>query len=422
MVEAQLVSQKCLARVAAGESLTKIFPEELSELTTSSDSPLVKNTVFGALRWQGYLHFSIDRLVKRRPPHCFFLLQVGIFMLEYSRAASHAVVNSAVKVAKEIDGEQSGGFVNAVLRNYLRRRDEIKKQVKNSDEAIFQHQGWWIKKLQNQHPKFAETILNSAQQHPPFTLRVNRRKAEVEDYERRLGEKGLQAQRVALDYADTALILGKPVNVAILPGFKDGVVSVQDAGAQTTAHRMDLKDGQRVLDACAAPGGKASHILELANVQLWALDIDADRLNRVRENLHRLGQSAQTLQADASDVDSWWDGKPFDRVLVDAPCSASGITRRHPDIKWLRRKDDVERFVRQQRALMSAMWKVLAKGGKLLYVTCSIFKEENEDQAKWFLGSNKDAVLIQNDLNTFGEQMLPDVEHDGFFHALFKKN
>jgi 16S rRNA (cytosine967-C5)-methyltransferase len=209
--------------------------------------------------------------------------------------------------------------------------------------------------------------------------------------------------------------------VELLPGFVEGMVSVQDAGAQMSAPLLDLQPGQSVVDACAAPGGKTGHICELADVRLTALDQDSLRLRRVRENLDRLGYDARVRCADAADLDAWWDGNPVDRVLVDAPCSASGVVRRHPDIKWLRREQDIQEFARQQSRLLEAMWKVVIGGGKLLYVTCSVFREENQEQVERFLARHSDSRQLERPAASEGNLLLPTEDHDGFFHALFEK-
>jgi len=251
---------------------------------------------------------------------------------------------------------------------------------------------------------------------------VNRRRIARDDYQRLLTERGLDA--VAID--DAALMLAAPLPSGLVPGFPDGLVSVQDAGAQLAAPLLDLADGQHVLDACAAPGGKSTHVLELARVDLTALDRDADRLERVRANLERLGLVARVVHGDAADPASWWDRRPYDRILADVPCSASGVARRHPDIKWLRRAEDVGQFARRQGALLDALWQLLDRDGKLLYVTCSVFHEENHLQVEQFLQRHQDArrlnlAAADKDTQLPAGQLLPDRQHDGFFYALLQK-
>jgi 16S rRNA (cytosine967-C5)-methyltransferase len=249
-----------------------------------------------------------------------------------------------------------------------------------------------------------------------MTLRVNRRRRAMPDYAQALETAGIVAK--LLD--DEALQLGRPMPIEQLPGFAQGEVSVQDAGAQLAAPLLDIADGMRVLDACAAPGGKTAHLLELAHVELLALDADGARLQRVQGNLQRLGLGAQLQCADAAELDAWWDGRPFDRVLLDAPCSASGVVRRHPDIKWLRRPGDIAGFARQQERLLDALWKVLAPGGKLLYATCSIFREENQEGIERFLIRQPDARRAGLMPGSDG-LLLPNEAHDGFYYALLQK-
>ena len=260
-----------------------------------------------------------------------------------------------------------------------------------------------------------------------MTLRVNQRRMQPEQYCSILEQNGIDARLLRLEtdgvngQAVVAVRLDHAVSVEQLPGFTEGTVSVQDAGAQLAAYRLDVHNGQTVVDACAAPGGKTGHILEIADVHMTALDHDSRRLGRVRENLRRLGLEAVTLCADAAQLATWWDGKPVDRVLLDAPCSASGVVKRHPDAKWLRREKDIAGFAAQQLRLLDALWKVTACGGKLLYVTCSVFREENQDQAERFLSRHADARLAARHAANGGDLLLPSEEHDGFFHALFEK-
>ncbi|MGH8679163.1 MAG: 16S rRNA (cytosine(967)-C(5))-methyltransferase RsmB, partial [Burkholderiales bacterium] len=362
--------------------------------------------------------FALARLASRPPQDRSLapLLWVALHQLEHTPAAHYAVVDHAVDCAGSIGGKAVKRFANAVLRGYLRSRSEIQAAAKRDDEARFSYPRWWIEKAQSELGPAAAAVLDSGNLHPPLTLRVNLRKTSVEDYVAQLRGHALDARVCGVQ----AVRVEKPVPVDELPGFRDGLVSVQDAGAQRSAPLLELAAGQHVVDACSAPGGKASHILELADVDLTALDSDALRLQRVVQNFSRLGVSGRVIHADAADLDAWWDGKPVDRVLLDAPCSASGVVRRHPDIKWLRRPADIARFCAQQERLLEALWKVLARGGKLLYVTCSIFREENQTQIGGFLSRHADARHLVGAPGIDG-LLLPTEEHDGFFHALFEK-
>jgi 16S rRNA (cytosine967-C5)-methyltransferase len=341
-----------------------------------------------------------------------------LYQLHYSKAASHAVVDHAVRAAKQSNAAASG-LVNAVLRNFLRRQAELLLLATRTEEGRYSYPQWWIDSIKSQYGLRAEAILDAGNQHPPMTLRVNRRRTMPEHYLAQLAALEISAQLIP----PQALWLENPQAVAKLPGFFDGMVSVQDAGAQYAADLLDARDGMRVLDACSAPGGKAAHLLESRNIDLVAVDKDELRLGRVRENLQRLSLEATLVCGDAAEPASWWDGVRFDRILADVPCSASGVVRRHPDIKWLRRPSDIEAFARQQEQILQALWPLLAGGGKLLYATCSVFARENGQVVDAFLSRHKDAqqvTIAAPDLEN--GQLLPNDRHDGFFYALLQKN
>jgi len=326
------------------------------------------------------------------------------------------VVDQSVECARRLAGPAQKPFVNAVLRAYQRRAPEIRSAAASDPEARWSHPRWWIERLQRELGGDASRVLSLANRHPPMTLRVNRRKLVPAAYLERLRAAGMDAVPIG----PSALRLLRPVPVESLPDFDHGAVSVQDAGAQLAAPLLDAQDGMRVLDACAAPGGKTAHLLELTDLDLLALDRDPQRAARVERNLMRLGLHARVQAVDAVRLEDWWDDVPFDRVLLDAPCSASGVVRRHPDVKWLRRREDIAAFAEQQRALLDALWRVVRPGGKLLYVTCSIFREENQTQIEGWLARHPEARLL---LPCAGESglLLPTEEHDGFYHALVEK-
>jgi 16S rRNA (cytosine967-C5)-methyltransferase len=322
-----------------------------------------------------------------------------------------------VKAVDPLGVPAARGLVNAVLRNFLRRRDSLQPGHWSEPEVLYGHPAWWIDKLKAQYPLAWEALVRSTNRHPPMTLRVNRRRASVETTLASLAAAGIEAHPLG-----GAAVRIDPRPIAEVPGFAEGLVSVQDAGAQLAAPLLDARDGQRVLDACAAPGGKTTHILELADVQLTALDVDAGRLDRVRSNLSRLGLSARVVPGDAARPADWWDGEPFQRILLDAPCSASGVTRRHPDIRWNRRPGDLLRFSQQQVAFLENVWQVLDGGGKLVYATCSVFREENDSVVETFLARQPDASLEPPAPGSpAGGQLLPDDERDGFYYALLRK-
>ena len=373
----------------------------------------VMDITHGALRHYGWLRGALDKLLSRplTDSHIDRLLIVALYQLEHTQAAPYAIVDHAVRVASAHEGGRLKGLTNAVLRNFQRRHDELAAALRREPTAFWNHPDWWVGAVQQAYPKDWKAILTASNQHPPMTVRVNRRRLSVADWLTRLQEAGLDG--VVLE--GEAVRLVKPVPVDKLPGFAEGDVSVQDAGAQLAADWLDVAEGMRVLDACAAPGGKTCHLLERAQLNLTAVDNDATRLQRVQSNLTRLGLSARCLTGDASRPKAWWDGQMFDRVLADVPCSASGVARRHPDIKWTRRPTDIPSLGRQQGALADALWALVAPGGKMLYATCSIFPTENRRQIDAFLTRHVNAEL-ERDI-----QLLPDENHDGFYYALIRK-
>jgi 16S rRNA (cytosine967-C5)-methyltransferase len=375
---------------------------------------------YGTLRFLGQLRALLGRLLRKplADERLHFLLLVALYQLEYSKAAPHAVVDQAVRAARGVN-PHAGGLVNAVLRNFLRNRAALLDQAAQDDEGRSNHPQWWVDALRAQYGERSTAILEAGNRRPPMALRVNRRRGSPDSYLALLAQAGIAARLIE---PNGALLLDKPLPVDRLPEFFEGRVSVQDAGAQYAAPLLDVRDGMRVLDACAAPGGKTAHLLESADVQLVAVDKDEERLRRVADNLQRLGLTAQLVCGDAAQPDAWWDGRPFQRILVDAPCSASGVARRHPDIKWLRRPEDLASFAAQQLGLLRALWRLLAQDGKLLYATCSVFAQENERVVAAFLAEQPEARRLPLNLpeNSSG-QILPNDEHDGFFYALLHK-
>jgi 16S rRNA (cytosine967-C5)-methyltransferase len=344
------------------------------------------------------------------------LLLVALARLEARPDDGHTTVDQAVTAATRVARGQYKGLVNGVLRSFLRRRAELLALADADPVARRSHPAWWIARLREDHPDHWESILDAGNSHPPLCLRVNRRRTTGADFSSLLAAAGIPAR--VLD--EFAILVDKPVPVERIPGFASGLCSVQDHGAQAAAAMLDAQDGMRVLDACAAPGGKAAHLLERADVELTALDADVARVARITSTLERLGLSATVRVGDARAPDAWWDGRPFDRILADVPCSASGVVRRHPDAKWLRRETDIASFAATQREIVDALWRTLAPGGKMLYATCSVFHEENARQVESFLGRHADARQppATRDAQL---QLLPDAEHDGFYYALLQK-
>ncbi len=410
-----------MAAVLSGRSLNHTLEAawKRAHALTRAERGAIQDLSYGTLRHLGRLRAVLSQLAPRRVEdrELQTLLLVALYQLEYSEAAPYAVVDHAVECAAQIGGRHVKAFVNAVLRNFQRRRAALLKKADSTDAGHYSYPAWWIERLRRDFPSEATNILETGNTHPPMTLRVNRRRGTPQEYLHELERAGLGARMLE----GGALTLLRPVPVEELPGFGQGVVSVQDAGAQFAARLLDLGDGMRVLDACAAPGGKTAHMLELVDADMTALDADPARLKLVSSNLERLGLSARLACADAASIEDWWDNRPFDRVLLDAPCTASGVVRRHPDIKWLRQAGDVRRFAEQQQQLLEALWKVLGRSGKLLYVTCSIFMEENQQQIDAFAARHPEARIL-GAMPGRGGLLLPDNEHDGFYYALLQKN
>lgn len=415
MFKAQLIAAQAVRQVLSGRNLNLALEELRPHHFTPQQRAIAQDLSFGALRWLTRLEALLAQLLEKplSEENVHDLLLVALYQLEYSKNAPHAVVDNAVQAAAQLKKPWAKGLVNAVLRNFLRRREALLARLP-ADFSIRQSwPAWWVEVLQKQYPQDWERILTTGNTRPPMTLRVNRRKASTQDALRLLAEAGLSATALG----ETGLLLEKPCPVDKLPGFFEGLVSLQDFGAQQAALLLDVKDGMRVLDACSAPGGKTAHLLELADIDLQALDSDAGRLRKVADNLDRLGLHACLKAADAATPADWWDGRPFDRILADVPCTASGIVRRHPDIKWLRRESDIAGFQNQQENILKGLWSTLAKGGKLLYATCSVFAQENQGQIQRFLEATTDARAVPGVQN----QLLPCDQHDGFFYALLEK-
>jgi len=430
MHDAQVLAVGVLSRVLAGRNLD-VELAALWRRTSEAATPraLVQDFCFGVLRHLGALDATLEPLLAKplRDERLRQLLRIALYQLQHTQAAPHAIVDHAVRACVALRAAPAKGLVNAVLREHLRQSARAPTRAPKSDVARYSFPQWWIDKLRAQYPQHADALLQAGNCHAPLTLRVNARRITREAYLDQLAARGIAA--TALERH--AVVLGKPMPVQQIPGFNDGLVSVQDASAQRAAPLLDVQAGMRVLDACAAPGGKSAHLLELADIALTALDHDAERLQRVHANLQRLGLQAEVRCGDAAAPDTWWDGVPFERILADVPCSASGVTRRHPDIKWLRREGDIAQFAAQQHAMTDALWRLLARGGKFLYVTCSVFREENHQQVARFVEHHADAQPLPLPVDEFpadefpdelAGQILPDAVHDGFFYALLQKH
>lgn len=432
MYISQQIAAIAISNVLAGRNLTLALPDALNAYpnATPQQRGAAADLSYGTLRFYGEVNAYLVKLLEKplSNAHITALLLVAIYQLIHDKAGDFTVVNQAVKAAGDAKPRWAKGLVNGILRNFLRQKDQLAIALKQDEVAIYSYPQWWITKLKTQYPNDWAHILGTGNTHPPMSLRVNAKKTSAKEYIQFLSRQAIEAEQVG----EYAVILQQPIPVEKIPGFADGVVSVQDYGAQMAAVLLDLAHDMQVLDACCAPGGKTGHILELAGVhlrgvQLTALDNDATRLSRVESNLQRLALTAKLITADAATFAS---PQLFDRILADVPCTASGIVRRHVDIKWLRRESDIASFCKQQAAILANLWQLLAKGGKLLYVTCSIFNEENQQQIDAFLQKHIDAkqlpLLItlerENNIQQSNGQLIPNSHHDGLFYALLQKN
>lgn len=427
MYISQQIAAMAISDVLSGRNLTLALPDALNVFpkATPQQKGGGADLSYGTLRFYGEANAYLTQLLEKPLSNADInaLLLVAIYQLLHDQADDFTVVNQAVKAAGNAKPRWAKGLVNGVLRNFLRQKESLLAKIKSDETALYSYPKWWINRLKKQYPKQWKSMLEVGNTHPPMTLRVNTKKSNSQAYAQVLADQAIEVTTLGGE----AVMLAKPIPVELVPAFMEGAVSVQDYGAQLAAHLLDVKPNMRVLDACSAPGGKAGHILELANVALTALDNDADRLKRVASNLERLGLSAEMKVGDAG---HWTADQPFDRILADVPCTASGIVRRHVDIKWLRREADIVSFTQQQVVILTNLWRLLSKGGKLLYVTCSVFSEENQQQIDQFLKHNADATQLKleltddriNNINIQNGQLIPTNAHDGFFYALLQKN
>ena len=414
--QVQTLAAQTLAAVASGKNLSDELAYIIAQTPelTAQDKGMLQDIAYGCQRHLGSLKFMLGKMLNKPIDNEALqsYLLVALYQLNHTQNAPHAVVNEAVNHIAQIGHGQYRSFANAILRRFLREKDGLNKACRYDDVAKHNLPVWLQKTLQNQYPKHWHNIATAFLAHPPLTLRVNRRHANAEQYLALLHEAGLNGK--ILD--DYAIRLAQAVPVAQLPRFAEGWASVQDFGAQQAAYLLNPQNGERILDACAAPGGKTGHILELADCDVTALDIAPQRLQRVRDNLARLHFQAALHCADAQNLSDWYNGEPFDAILADIPCTASGTIKRNPDIKWLRRPGDAYKTARQQEPLLDALWTTLKSGGRMLLATCSIFEEENQQQCHRFLNRHPDAQLRTEKI------LIPSEKQDGFYYALIEKH
>lgn len=419
-VAAQVIYQV----VDQGQSLSAALPPAQQKVAPR-DGALLQEICYGVLRWlprlESITQSLMDKPLKGKQRVFHHLILVGLYQLSYMRIPAHAAVAETVNATKVLKKPQLRGLVNAVLRSYQRNQETLDAASVAHDAGKYGHPGWLLTLLQQAYPTQWEQVVEANHEKAPMWLRVNRTHHTREAYKALLDQAGIETS--VHPEAEDALKLATPCDVTALPGFSEGWVSVQDAAAQLAVDYLKPQAGELILDCCAAPGGKTCHILEHEpSANVVAMDVDAARLTRVEDNVKRLKLKARVICGDARTPDEWWQGEQFDRILLDAPCSATGVIRRHPDIKWLRRADDIGQLVSLQSEILDAMWAQLKSGGTLVYATCSVTPQENAEQVKAFLTRTPDAVLETGTPTQPGRQILPGQEDmDGFYYAVLKK-
>jgi 16S rRNA (cytosine967-C5)-methyltransferase len=404
----------------------------INKLNDERDISFARSVCFGTLRWfhqqEALLSLLLDKPLKHKNRDIHFLLLTALFQLSKTDIAEYGVVSETVSLVHALNKKWAKGLVNGVLRSYLRQANALEMELRKNPVADTSHPRWLLKLLQTAWPHQWHDITKENNKQAPMSLRVNILRTSRDDYLDMLASENIAGSCSKI--TPSAIVLESPCSIEKLPGFNDGLVSVQDVAAQLAARLLDLQNNQHVLDACAAPGGKAAHIMEASagKVKLTALELDPQRLLRITENMQRLGHQVEIIEGDASDPETWSSGEKYDRILLDAPCSGSGVIRRHPDIKLLRRASDIKQLADQQLRLLRALWPLLKENGKLLYATCSILPHENENVIHRFLDEEETAKSCGLDVNygqsrQHGLQILPG-EHqmDGFFYACLQKN
>ncbi len=427
-VSVRVAAVQAVMAVRSGESLSAALPKAQENLS-DRDQALLQEICFGVMRnfhrLQAISHNLMDKPLRKKDFDVDSLLLIGIYQLLHTRIPPHAAIGETVQVTRTLGKPWARGLVNAVLRNVQRKQDTL-DELLTTPVARYSHPQWLLEKLQKAWTDNWQDIAAAANTHAPMTLRVSPLHHKREEYLQLLNNSDIEA--TPCQFAEDGITLSKPTSVDKLPGFAKGHVSVQDEAAQLSAALLPVQKGMRVLDTCCAPGGKTVHLLEhCPDITMTALDADAERLSRVQENLDRTGLKAKLITGDASKPADWWDEELFDAILLDAPCSATGVIRRHPDIKLLRKPSDIMPLAALQAEILKAQWQLLKPGGHLLYATCSVLPEENSQQIKRFLESTDNARMIpiseEWGMDTgFGRQLFPQQDgHDGFFYCLLQK-
>ncbi|MBO1926467.1 16S rRNA (cytosine(967)-C(5))-methyltransferase RsmB [Thiomicrorhabdus sp. 6S2-11] len=422
----------CLQVVEHGRSLSQVLPEGLAQFSDKRERSFVQNLVLGTLRWQFRLMAIRSQLLKKKlkakDEDVNQLILLGLFQILHTETAEHAAVSETVNVTAKLKKPWAKGLVNGILRNFMREKDAICAEVDLKPAQKYSHPQWFFKAMRKAYPEHWQEILEANNQIAPLTLRNNALEQSRDELLQAFAEADIQASEHP--HCQQGIVLEQSTDITQLPTYDEGGFSVQDAAAQQAAQILQPQAGQKILDACAAPGGKTAHLLEYANadLDLLALEKEPERLDRLAENLHRLGLECDYRVGDASQASDWWDGQPFDKILLDAPCSATGIIRRHPDIKWHRIPEDIEELVEIQQKILDELWQTLKPGGQMLYATCSVLPQENREQMQAFLERTNDAEMIPLAVDwgwqdsEIGRQILPGQDGmDGFYYCLLQK-
>jgi 16S rRNA (cytosine967-C5)-methyltransferase len=430
--EARAVASQILSKVFEDQqSLSTLIPIELEVITDPRERAFAQALCYGVLRHYNSLNFVLnillDKKLKKKNAVIRALIMIGLYQLDHMRTPDHAAVSATVESCTDLKKHWAKNMINAVLRRYQREHDKFSALIADNASAKHEHPDWLLNKFKDEYPECWQSIVRENNLPPPMTLRVNSRVMDRERYLKKLEAAGIEGQASSLN--DNGIVLTHPVSVEMLPDFFEGHISVQDLAAQLAIPLLDPQSGERILDACSAPGGKLAHLLENMPTlkETVAIELEPHRFKRLVNTLDRLGLNARLIQNDARVPNDWWDNKPFDRLLIDVPCSASGVIRRHPDIKVLRTPENVQNITVIQAEILNALWPLLKKGGKLLYITCSVFKAENDEQIAAFRNKHHDAkaVPIQacwGKATKYGRQILPgENAMDGFYYAQLHK-
>ncbi len=431
-MQARVVASQILSKVfEEQQSLATLLPIELDMMVNPRERALAQALCFGVIRHYYSLNFILstllDKKLKKKDSDVKALILIGLYQLDHMRTPAHAAVSASVESCIELKKTWAKNLVNAVLRRYQREHDKFPELISADEPAKYEHPAWLLNRLKDEYPQHWRSIIKENNLPPPMSLRVNLGKADRDSYLKKLAAAGIEAQPSNLN--QTGVVLTHPVGVEALPDFVEGHVSVQDIAAQLAIPLLESQAGERILDACSAPGGKLAQLLETSPTlqEVVAIEKEPHRFKKLESTLERLGLSATLIQNDARTVDDWWDKQLFDRILIDAPCSASGVIRRHPDIKYLRTSIDIQNVTVLQAEILEALWPLLKKGGKLLYITCSVFKAENDEQIAAFTSIHNDANSIPIQASwgmatEYGRQILPgDDAMDGFYYAQLQK-